>query len=194
MGGLQYCPILRVFGAMSISRSDLADHFGREWRRLSDWVRRHLADAPDREGEDIVQEVYATLFENPESLRIENLSAYVYTALRHKVVDRIRRRKPMVSLSAPVGDDPDGMTLSDILPAPFEHPLAPREREERLRALRDALEELDEPSRLIVVLTEFEGRTFRELSEEWDVPIGTLLSRKSRALRRLAVALAEHKI
>jgi len=178
---------------MGISRGDLAEHFGREWRRLSDWVRRRLDDSADREGEDIVHEVYATLFENPDELRIDNLSAYVYTALRHKVIDRIRRRKPVVSLDAPIGGDVDGMTLSDILPAPFEHPLAPREREEMAIALRVALDELDEPSRAIVVLTEFEGRSFRELSEEWGVPIGTLLSRKSRALRRLAVALAEHR-
>jgi RNA polymerase sigma factor (sigma-70 family) len=178
---------------MGISRGDLAEHFGREWRRLSDWVRRRLDDSAEREGEDIVHEVYATLFENPDDLGIENLSAYVYTALRHKVIDRIRRRRPVVSLDAPLGGELEGMTLSDILPAPFEHPLDSREREEMARALRNALEELDEASRAIVVLTEFEGRTFRELSEEWQVPIGTLLSRKSRALRRLAVALAEHR-
>lgn len=190
---MQYSPILDVFCAMAVTRGELAEHFGREWRRLSDWVRRHLADAPDREGGDVVQEVFAALFEDPEGLRIENLSSYVYTALRHRVIDKIRRRKPTISLSQPLEGDPDGMTLSDILPAPFEHPLDSRERRETYRALSDALEELDEPSRLIVVLTEFEGRSFRELAEEWDVPIGTLLSRKSRALRRLAVALAEHR-
>jgi len=33
--------------------------------------------------------------------------------------------------------------------------------------------------------TEFENRTYEELSEEWDVPLGTLLSRRHRALSKL---------
>lgn len=158
---------------------------------MAQWVRRHLADSAEREGEDIVHEVYATLFESEEDLPIDNLSAYVYTALRHRVVDRMRRRKPTVSLDAPLAGS-DGLTLADLLPAPVE-PLDAREREELSDALHHALGELDPPSREIILATEFEGRAFRELSTEWDVPIGTLLSRKSRALRRLAVSLAEFK-
>jgi RNA polymerase sigma factor (sigma-70 family) len=177
---------------MSISRAELAVHFGREWKRLAQWVRRHLADSAEREGEDIVHEVYATLFESEDDLPIDNLSAYIYTALRHRVVDRMRRRKPTVSLEAPLAES-DGLTLADILPAPADHPLDARERQELSDALHHALGELDPPSREIILATEFDGRPFRELSAEWDVPIGTLLSRKSRALRRLAVALAEFK-
>ena len=35
------------------------------------------------------------------------------------------------------------------------------------------------------------GRTFRELSEEWGVPLGTLLARKSRAIAKVREALRE---
>ena len=174
-----------------MDRRQLTAHFASEWKRLSGWVRGKLADAPDREGEDLVQEVFATLFEGPEELPIDNLSAYVYTALRRKVIDRLRRRKPTVSLDTPLGEE--GMTLADLIPGPSEQPLEAREREELHRALHHALGELDAPSREIVVATEFEGRPYRELSEEWGVPVGTLLSRKSRALRRLAVSLAEFR-
>jgi len=40
-----------------------------------------------------------------------------------------------------------------------------------------------------VIATEFDGRSFRELSEAWEIPIGTLLARKSRALRKVKDAL-----
>ncbi|HXP91467.1 MAG TPA: sigma-70 family RNA polymerase sigma factor [Fibrobacteria bacterium] len=176
---------------MPVTRTELAVHFGREWKRLAQWVRRRLADSADREGEDIVHEVYATLFESDGDLPIDNLSAYVYTALRHRVIDRMRRRKPLVSLESPVADT-DGLVLADILPSPGELPPDSIHRQELSNALHHALGTLDDASREIVVATEFEGRTFRELSELWQVPIGTLLSRKSRALRRLAVVLAEY--
>jgi DNA-directed RNA polymerase specialized sigma24 family protein len=31
----------------------------------------------------------------------------------------------------------------------------------------------------------FEGKTIKELSHEWNIPVGTLLSRKHRALAKL---------
>jgi DNA-directed RNA polymerase specialized sigma24 family protein len=41
------------------------------------------------------------------------------------------------------------------------------------------------------VATELEGASYRELAEEWDEPIGTLLARKHRALRTLRKTLGK---
>jgi len=37
------------------------------------------------------------------------------------------------------------------------------------------------------------GRTFRELSDEWGIPLGTLLARKSRAIAKVRDTLKEFK-
>ncbi len=173
------------------SKTQVVDFFASEWRRLSGWVRRRLDDEASRESSDLVGEVFSVLFARDEEDLPDNLVGYVYTSLRHRIIDRFRARKPTVSLDAPL--DEEGLTLADILPFPGEDAQQNFEREELLAALHLALEELDEPSRAVVVATEFEDRSFRELSEEWQVPIGTLLSRKSRALRRLAVLLSEYR-
>jgi RNA polymerase sigma factor (sigma-70 family) len=55
----------------------------------------------------------------------------------------------------------------------------------------EAIEDLPEAQREVLVATELEGRSFRELAEEWEVPIGTLLARKHRAIRALRETLAE---
>lgn len=179
---------------MNARRSQLTGFFASQWQGLSGWVRRHLEDEPGRTGEDLVGEVYARLFARPDDqLPGESLAGYVYASLRHGIVDRLRGRKQTVSLDAPLGEDDEGMTLADLLPCPGDSPLDALQRAETLRALHQALDDLDPASREIVLATEFEDRTFRELSEAWGVPIGTLLSRKSRALRRLAVAMAEHR-
>lgn len=176
---------------MNAPRAQLVDFFGREWQRLAAWVRRRLDDEAAREGHDLVGEVFAALFARPDDeLPARNLPGYVYAALGNRVVDRLRRRRSTVPLDTPVGGE--GLTLSDILPAPDEG-AGESERAARVEALRQALAELDEPSRRIIHATEFEGATFRELAAAWGVPIGTLLARKSRALRRLAVALSEHR-
>ncbi len=44
---------------------------------------------------------------------------------------------------------------------------------------------LADEEKAVVLATEIEGRTFKELAADWDVPIGTLLARKSRALGKI---------
>jgi RNA polymerase sigma factor (sigma-70 family) len=52
-----------------------------------------------------------------------------------------------------------------------------------------AIDRLPEPQRAVFLATELEGSSFRELAERWDVPIGTLLARKHRAVKALRAAL-----
>jgi len=52
-------------------------------------------------------------------------------------------------------------------------------------SLFHALKQLRPDEQAVIIATEFEGQTYEELSDEWDVPLGTLLSRKHRALSKL---------
>jgi RNA polymerase sigma factor (sigma-70 family) len=141
------------------------------------------------EAEDLVQDVFAALFERADPLaEVENLSAYVWRSLRNRVIDALRKRRAYVSLDQPLGEE-EGLVLADILASEEPDALEELLEAEELSALAEGLETLDARERELIRQTEFEGRTFRELSEEWRVPIGTLLSRKSRAIRKLAVAM-----
>ena len=51
--------------------------------------------------------------------------------------------------------------------------------------LHRAIQQLPHRYQSVIMATEFEGKTVRELSKEWDIPMGTLLSRRHRALARL---------
>jgi DNA-directed RNA polymerase specialized sigma24 family protein len=48
-----------------------------------------------------------------------------------------------------------------------------------------AIEELSAEEKAVILATEMEGRTFKELAEDWGIPLGTLLARKSRALDKI---------
>jgi DNA-directed RNA polymerase specialized sigma24 family protein len=48
-----------------------------------------------------------------------------------------------------------------------------------------AIDALGDDEKAIVVATEFDDRSFKDLSEEWETPLGTLLSRKSRAIKHI---------
>lgn len=170
--------------------SSIADFFARESRKLSSFVRRRLADAAEMEAEDLVQEVFTNLFEKADPLsEIGNLSAYVYRSLRNRIIDRLRSRKDTMSIDTRTLE---GLSLSEILPHPDPSPLDGMEEMQRERAFAEAFEALPEQDRLLIEANEFEGRTYQELSEDWNIPMGTLMARKARAIKRLSAAMAEY--
>jgi RNA polymerase sigma factor (sigma-70 family) len=169
------------------SQRSWTEFFERERSRLVGYVRSLIDDAADRDSEDILQDVIAGILEKPDITGpIQNTAAYVYQALRNRVVDYLRRRKKNESMDAG-GESADGgrPALAEIL-ADLKYDAAlETERREINRDLNKAIGRLDEYDRDIFIATEFQGLTFQELSDLWDVPIGTLLSRKSRALKKL---------
>ncbi|MBD3243180.1 MAG: RNA polymerase subunit sigma-24, partial [Chitinivibrionales bacterium] len=76
-------------------RSRVADFFTTEYNRLVGYVRTLIDDAAEQDAEDFVQDVAVKLLSLADiTAPIENLSAYVYRALRNRVIDafRVRRR------------------------------------------------------------------------------------------------------
>ena len=153
--------------------SKFSDFFQREYFRLVRYVRRLIDDAADRDAEDIVQDVMLSIFDKADvTIPIENLAAYVYRSLRNRVIDIFRKKEDVLSLSDVISE-----TRYDIQQEV--------ERKELMDFVFRAIDSLSDEQRAILLATEFEGWSFRELSEEWEIPIGTLLARKSRALQHI---------
>jgi RNA polymerase sigma factor (sigma-70 family) len=163
-----------------------------EWRRLVSYVRSLLDDSEEQDAEDIVQDVLVGIFENADvAAPIMDLGGYVYRALHNRIVDAYRRKKRTV----PLEDDlrPESDSLLDVLKDVRFDAATETEKSELRDEIFAAIDALPEDQSGVLVATELEGRRFRELSEEWDVPIGTLLARKHRAVVRLRETLSHHR-
>jgi hypothetical protein len=75
--------------------------------------------------------------------------------------------------------------LSDTGTAPDTHAAEVEERERINRALAT----LSEPHRAIIMLSDLEGLSYREIAEVLTIPMGTVMSRLHNARRRLREAL-----
>jgi RNA polymerase sigma factor (sigma-70 family) len=97
-----------------------------------------------------------------------------------------------VSLDAPVNGD-DTLSLANILADTVLDTESQVARSEIRNRVYQAIDELPDDQKAVIIETEFQGRTFQDLSLEWEIPIGTLLSRKSRAMTRIKSSLQDLK-
>jgi RNA polymerase sigma factor (sigma-70 family) len=159
------------------------------------FIRRRVKSEED--AEDILQDVFYQ-FARAENLLtpIENIYAWLYRTARNKIIDLWRKKKEI-----PIADffeDSENNFMDDILSNPafgFITDLCPTETE-FIRNLfwerfEEALDKLPQNQREVFELTEFEGVTFKDLSEQTGIPVNTLLSRKHYAVLSLRKNLSE---
>ncbi|HKP47585.1 MAG TPA: RNA polymerase sigma factor [Pyrinomonadaceae bacterium] len=155
-----------------------------ERSRLSNFIRRRVADP--RDVEDIVQEVFFELVEaNRLLMPIDHVTGWLYRVARNRITDLFRKRKTIAFADAGDDDEDESLGLEELLPSRDAGPDAIYLRRALLDELETALAELPEAQREVFVAHEIEGRSFRELSEEQNVNINTLLARKRYAVLHL---------
>jgi RNA polymerase sigma factor (sigma-70 family) len=174
-------------------KMSIAEFITTERERLVRYVRHLIEDAAERDGEDIVQDVALNLFSRADVLMpIETLSAYVYQSLRNRVIDYLRRRRNMVSLDESIDEEGESSLIQQLSESMSD---AEKEvtRAELRKSIVSAIECLPGEQKAVIIETELNGRSFRDISREWGIPIGTLLARKSRALAKIRESLLEFK-
>jgi RNA polymerase sigma-70 factor (ECF subfamily) len=153
-------------------------------------LTRNPADA-----EDLVQETYLRAFRfRDRFIPDSNLRAWLFKILSNTAISRFRH------LSHEQGDT----SLDDM--GEFElygqaggnrGGLGESAEEQALNQILDidvrrALEELPEPFRLAVLLSDVEGFSYKEIADVLDVPLGTVMSRLFRGRRMLRSRLEEY--
>lgn len=178
---------------MEIQKKSVERFFRNEYKKLVNFVRMNLDDRYyDASPEDIVQDVVLNLINklNPDT-QIGNLTGYIYRSLKNRIIDYQKKKQRTVSMEIFMYRKNENYLLNtvtdEVLP---EEPVYANLEPE---LLHHAVSQLRPDEQAVIIATEFEQYTFEELSKEWDVPLGTLLSRKHRALSKLHKLLLKIK-
>ncbi|HEX3583446.1 MAG TPA: sigma-70 family RNA polymerase sigma factor [Thermoanaerobaculia bacterium] len=144
----------------------------------------HWLTRDGSEAEDLVQETYLKAFRGFGSFSAgTNFRAWIYRILRNTFLTSRTglRAAPQISID----EDPDE----------YEQ-LGDRNTPESLflgrftaDALRRAIEELPLPFREVLLLSDVENMSYKEIAETLSIPVGTVTSRLMRARRRVRDAL-----
>src|SRR5215510_5355378 len=156
---------------------------------LARWLMRNSEDA-----EDAVQDAFLRAYRAFASYQGGSEKAWLMAIVRNVCLTRLKRRvQPgkVVMLDEAMREVEE--TSADIVPTslnsrPDTELLAKIERA-RVQA---ALKRLPQNLREVVVLREFEDLSYQEIAEIMAVPVGTVMSRLSRARAQLKALLLEN--
>ena len=132
--------------------------------------------------EDLVQETYVKALRGFSSFKQgTNFRAWMYKILRNTFLTMKAGLKASVSL------DSDDETVEPAVPETPESALLARAEQETIQT---ALEELPVKFREIILLCDLEEMSYREIGETLGIPMGTVMSRLSRARKAMRELLA----
>jgi len=137
----------------------------------------------EAEAEDVVQSAYLRAISHFSSFRGGDGRAWLLTIVRNRCYDHMRER----GASVQDADFDEAVHSGGRQKANPETALLLTERTE---LVRKSLAELPAESREILVLRELEELTYREIAQIVGIPMGTVMSRLSRARQRLQETLS----
>jgi RNA polymerase sigma-70 factor (ECF subfamily) len=162
---------LRAFEQMVLPHLDAAYNLAR-------WLAGN-----DHDAQDVAQEASLRALKFFGSFRGENARAWLLTIVRNTFYTWLRNNRPpenVVELEEEVLAVEDISVNAEILNSQLAD----------VEAIRRAIEELPVEFREIFILRDMEGLSYKEIAELADVPLGTVMSRLTRARRQLQKRLA----
>lgn len=139
----------------------------------------------DEDAEDILQDVWYQLSNQPEVEAIESVSGWLYRVARNRITDLFRKKKPEALEDYGYENEEGEWLLKDILLADDFSPEDEHIRQLFWEALMAALDELPEKQREVFILNELEDKTLQEIADERGENIKTIISRKGYAVKHL---------
>lgn len=145
---------------------------------LAAWLTRNKEDA-----EDVVQEAYLRAFRFFDGFRGGDGKAWLLTIVRNTCQTWLRRENrkrigetfdEQAHSPEPDKTDPESALLKNL----------------NIVSLRDCIEQLPVDYREVMILRELEEMSYQEIADVANIPIGTVMSRLSRARKQLAECVA----
>lgn len=144
--------------------------------------------------EDLAQEVWVKVYQSIRKLK----SPGAFRSWLHRIAlnafrDRMRQKGNHIAFSL---DDSFKMDNGDSIPFEMEAPgLLPEEellQVEWQERLEEAIMELPEAHRVVIIMREIQGMTYEEIAFAMDISLGTVKSRIARAREKLVIKLSKY--
>lgn len=174
---------------MARGRTDALDELYTRYGRLVFSLALRVVGDPGV-AEDLSQEVFLQVWQNAAVYRPERgkVITWMTSITRYRAIDRLRRS----SARPPIQD----LGESGLESIPSQSELAPEEvvsLGQQRNQVREALKELPDEQRQVLLLAFFSGHSHSEIAEELDLPLGTVKTRIRLGMQKMRVSLVSER-
>ncbi len=143
--------------------------------------------------EDLVQETFMKAFDSIESYNTDYaFSTWLYRIAKNHTIDYMRKKKlQTLSIDEPVQTKEGEMQME--LPDEQEQTDRSVIRKQRKKIIQQAIDNLPDKYRKVIQLRHMQEKTYDEISEKLDLPLGTVKAHIFRARELLYKALKDKR-
>ena len=190
---LDTCPIKPERSLSMDLAFQIENLFKTDRKKFLGFIRQRVRS--QEEAEDILQDVFTNVLAASANVQkpIENIASWVFTAVRNRIIDSYRKKRAETfsDIQSPGQQDDSNDSFENYLGDYTSGPESDLMRKTIWESVQTSLLELPEEQRDVFVKNEFEGVSFREMSEETGININTLLARKRYAVLHLRKRLKD---
>lgn len=135
--------------------------------------------------QDVTQDVLIRFWEHHDEIDDERALGWLLRVTRNACIDALRKRKTRRNA---LTVNTDGL---DRAVSPATSPAADAEAADFRHHLEQALDDVDEPYRSVVILREIQHLKYREISEALDMPMNTVKVYVHRGRKKLREQLTD---
>ncbi|MCC5911761.1 MAG: sigma-70 family RNA polymerase sigma factor [Clostridiaceae bacterium] len=137
---------------------------------------------------DITQEAFIKVYKSIDKFKGESsFTTWLYAIVNNICLDFLRKKKKIkiISIDKSQGNE----NYQREIPDETNTPEVLFEKKEVRRTVQDAINQLKDEHRTIIILRDIQGFSYEEIAEILDISTGTVKSRISRARRSLKVII-----
>ncbi len=141
--------------------------------------------------EDVFQDTFLQIHISADTFDLSRrFKPWLFTIAANKARDyhRKHRRRTMMSLSTPIGDNEEGQSFIDLLETDVPSPDLPLSVDERSALVKEVVDDLSPHLREILLLSYFQRLSYNQIADVLAIPLGTVKSRLHTAVAAFAQA------
>jgi RNA polymerase sigma factor (sigma-70 family) len=130
--------------------------------------------------EDLVQDIFMKAFKNLKNYKNDYaFSTWLYRIATNHTIDYLRKKKlHTFSINTDSSDEDQAPIQLEDEDSHTDEPMIRRQRKNKVH---EAIDQLPEKYRLIILKRHIEEKSYQEISEEMDIPLGTVKAHIFRA-------------
>jgi len=138
-----------------------------------------------QEAEDLTQDIFMKIYTSLSKYDFrKNFTAWILTLARNHLIDKYRKTKWQKK-------NRDNLYKNYLASASISSPENGIIKEENKKIIWEGLNHLSPEVRLTVILRDIQGKSYQEIAEIMELPLGTIKSRINRGRVQLAKILKE---